>query len=99
MKSITLIMVAAFLGIAVSQGQDEPKLVPDAVDYQKLIPTLPDAPSGWSADKAEGSTEEIGGFKITNVHRDYRKGDGDKVPTAAISILDSVANPEYVDAT
>jgi len=33
------------------------------------------------------------------VHRDYHKGEGDKVPTAAISILDSVANPDYVNAT
>ena len=40
-----------------------------------------------------------GGFRITNVHRDYRKGEGDKAPTAAISILDSVANPDYVSAT
>src|SRR4030095_15431722 len=35
----------------------------------------------------------------TNVHRDYHKGEGDKATTAAISILDSVANPDYVNAT
>ncbi len=29
----------------------------------------------------------------------YHKGEGDKAPTAAISILDSVANPDYVSAT
>ena len=74
-------------------------LVPDAVDYQKLLPILPDPPKGWVADKAEGSTEDVGGFRITNVHRDYHKGEGDKGPTAAISILDSVANPDYVNAT
>src|SRR6266403_546791 len=45
------------------------------------------------------SPEDVGGFRITNVHRDYHKGEGDKVPTAAISILDSVANPDYVSAT
>jgi hypothetical protein len=33
------------------------------------------------------------------VHRDYHEGEGDKAPTAAISILDSVANPDYVSAT
>ena len=43
-----------------------------------------------SADKPEGSTEDVGGFRITNVHRDYHKGEGDNAPTAAISILDSV---------
>jgi hypothetical protein len=86
-------------GTAVVHAQNEPILVPDAVDYQKLLPILPDPPQGWAADKAEGSTEDVGGFRITNVHRDYHKGEGDKVPTAAISILDSVANPDYVNAT
>ena len=80
-------------------AQNEPILVPDSVDYQKLLPVLPDAPQGWSADKPEGSREDAGGFRITNVHRDYRKGEGDNVPTAAVSILDSAANPDYVSAT
>jgi hypothetical protein len=87
------------LGIGGAHAQNEPILVPDAIDYQKLLPILPDPPQGWLADKAEGSTEDVGGFRITNVHRDYHKGEGDKVPTAAISILDSVANPDYVNAT
>src|SRR5881409_2765296 len=86
-------------GISAAYAQNEPVLVPDAVDYQKLLPILPDAPQGWTADKPEGSTEDVGGFRITNVHRDYHKGEGDNVPTAAISILDSVANPDYVSAT
>jgi hypothetical protein len=86
-------------GVGTSYAQNEPVLVPDAVDYQKLLPILPDAPPGWIADKPEGSTEDVGGFRLTNVHRDYRKGQGDNVPTAAISILDSVANPDYVSAT
>jgi hypothetical protein len=85
--------------IGVVHAQNEPILVPDAVDYQKLLSILPDPPQGWVADKAEGSTEDVGGFRITNVHRDYHKGEGDKAPTAAISILDSVANPDYVNAT
>jgi hypothetical protein len=80
-------------------AQNEPILVPDVVDYEKLVPILPDAPQAWTADKPEGSTEDVGGFRITNVHRDYHKGEGDKAPTAAISILDSVANPDYVSAT
>ena len=60
---------------------------------------LPEPPAGWTADKPEGSTEDVGGFKITNVHRDYRKGEGEKALSTAISILDSVANPDYVSAT
>ena len=87
------------LGVGASRAQNEPMLVPDAIDYQKLLPILPEPPSGWTADKPEGSTEDVGGFKITNVHRDYRKGEGEKAPSTAISILDSVANPDYVSAT
>jgi len=94
--ALTLLLVS---GICPVYAQNEPILVPDAVDYQKLLPVLPDAPQGWIADKPEGSTEDVGGFRITNVHRDYRKGEGEKVPTAAVSILDSVANPDYVTAT
>src|SRR5437667_2669456 len=94
--ALTLLTSVA-LGMA--QAQNEPMLVPAAVDYQKLIPILPEAPQGWTADKPEGSTEDVGGFRITNVHRDYHKGEGDKAPTAAISILDSVSNPDYVAAT
>jgi hypothetical protein len=99
--STRLFVVALFItfGIIAARAQNEPILVPDAVDYQKLLPILPDPPQGWVADKAEGSTEDVGGFRITNVHRDYHKGEGDKAPTAAISILDSVANPDYVNAT
>jgi hypothetical protein len=82
-----------------ARAQNEPILVPDAVDYQKLLPILPEPPADWTADKPEGSTEDVGGFRITNVHRDYRKGEGEKAPSAAISILDSVANPDYVTAT
>ena len=82
-----------------SHTQNEPVLIPDVADPAKLIPILPDAPAGWTAEKAEGSSDDVGGFKITNVHRDYRKGEGTGAPTAAISILDSVANPDYVQAT
>jgi hypothetical protein len=93
-----LTLIAAF-ELTAARAQNEPILVPEAVDFQKLLPVLPEQPPGWTADKPEGSTEDVGGFKITNVHRDYRKGEGEKAPSAAISILDSVANPDYVSAT
>jgi len=101
---LVAIGVAAFMGIlslpsrAPAQAPPPPD-APDVVDYQKLLPLLPDAPSGWTAEKAEGSTSDVGGFKLTNVHRDYKKGEGDNVPTASISILDSAANPEYASVT
>jgi hypothetical protein len=93
-----LTLVVAF-GLGAARAQNEPVLVPEAVNYQKLLPILPEPPASWTADKPEGSTEDVGGFKITNVHRDYHKGEGEKAPSAAISILDSVANPDYVSAT
>ena len=95
---LALGLLAGFVA-AEARAQNEPILVPDVVDYAKLLPILPDPPPEWSADKPEGSTADVGGFRITNVHRDYRKGEGNKVPTAAISILDSAANPDYVAAT
>jgi hypothetical protein len=79
-------------------GQDLPSLI-NVVDFSKLLPLLPDAPPGWTADKPEGSTTDAGGFKLTNVHRDYRKGAGDNAPSTSVSILDSAANPDYVEAT
>ena len=94
--ALTLVIA---LVLDAARAQNEPILVPEAVDYQKLLAILPEPPSGWTADKPEGSTEDVGGFKITNVHRDYRKGEGEKALSAAISVLDSVANPDYVSAT
>ena len=91
--------VVCRVGLGAARAQNEPILVPEAVDYQKLLAILPESPSGWTADKPDGSTEDVGGFKITNVHRDYHKGEGEKAPSAAISILDSVSNPDYVSAT
>jgi hypothetical protein len=107
MKPIALVFRPRFFALALLiscaagaiYAQNEPILVPDVVDYAKLVPILPEAPQGWTADKPEGSTEDVGGFRITNVHRDYHRGEGDKAPSAAISILDSVANPDYVSAT
>jgi hypothetical protein len=84
--------------IGMAQAPPPPD-APDVVDYHKLLPLLPDAPAGWTADEPEGSTSEVGGFTLTNVHRDYKKGTGANAPTAAISILDSAANPEYATAT
>ncbi len=96
-------LLAAFLCAAlpplVFAQAPPPPDAPDVVDYTKLLPLLPDAPAEWKADEAEGSTSDVGGFKLTNVHRDYKKGDGDNVPTASISILDSISNPDYVIAT
>jgi hypothetical protein len=94
--ALTLALGFAAAGL---RAQNEPSLIPDVVDPAKLMPILPEPPAGWTAEKPEGSSDDVGGFKITNVHRDYLKGEGSNAPTASISILDSVANPDYVEAT
>jgi hypothetical protein len=93
-----LLLVLALSGIARAAEEPAP-LIPSVVDFSKLIPFLPEAPATWTADKAEGSTDDIGGTKITSVHRDYKKGEGETAPTTSISILDSAANPDYVAST
>src|SRR6266567_2064823 len=100
MKTAALIF-AITIGFAAGglRAQNEPNLIPDVVDPAKLIPILPEPPAGWTAEKAEGSSDDVGGFKITNVHRDYKKGEGVDAPKASISITDAVASPDYVEAT
>ena len=71
----------------------------DVVDYKKLLPVLPEPPQGWKADEAEGSSDDLGEAQISSAHRDYTKDELGDAPTTSISILDSVASPEYVDAT
>jgi len=93
-----LALLLAFPGAALSRAAEEPQLV-EVVDFSKLLPLLPNPPADWTADKAEGSTDDVGGTKITSVHRDYKKGTADTAPTTSISILDSAANPDYVTST
>ena len=84
------------------EGAEPPKVAAggvDVVDFKLLLPLLPEPPAGWKADPPEGSTEDLGEMKLTNVHRDYQKDGAGDPPTTAISILDSAANPEYVDST
>ena len=101
MKTAAIIALFAFLGASIVPAtvEEPPPLLPEVVNSTKLLPLLPEAPSGWTADKPEGSTDDAGGVKITSVHRDYKKGTADDAPTTSISILDSAANPEYVSAT
>jgi hypothetical protein len=101
MKTAAALLLAfAFASVAAfsARAAEEPQLI-EVVDFSKLLPLLPNPPADWTADKAEGSTDDIGGTKITSVHRDYKKGDGDTAPTTSISILDSAANPDYVSST
>src|SRR5437016_14677138 len=93
--AFTLILALGFVAIEL-RAQNEANLIPDVVDPAKLIPILPEAPAGWTAEKAEGSSDDVGGFKITNVHRDYRKGEAARATNTSVSILQSVASRECV---
>lgn len=93
-------LIALIGASAIRAAEEEPaRLLPEVVDFAKLLPLLPEAPSGWTTEKPEGTTDDAGGFKITSVHRDYKKGAADNAPTTSISILDSAANPDYVAST
>src|SRR6476469_7729255 len=98
MKTAAILLAVVLAFIAGARAAEEPQLA-EVVDFSKLLPLLPNPPADWTADKAEGSTDDIGGVKITSVHRDYKKGDADNMPTTSISILDSAANPDYVSST
>ncbi|HEY2615526.1 MAG TPA: hypothetical protein VGI42_07430 [Chthoniobacterales bacterium] len=95
---VILALAGGLICAAGLQSAEEPQHF-EVVDFSKLIPFLPEAPAGWTADKPDGSTADAGGVKITTVHRDYKKGTADNTPTTSISILDSAANPEYVAST
>src|SRR5437660_12238178 len=81
-------------GVDSARAQNEPILVPEAIESQKLLPILPEPLRGWTADKPGGSTEDLRGFNITNVHRDYRKREGEKASSAAIRSRASVAHSD-----
>jgi hypothetical protein len=97
MKSFSTLLVLALAFAGAGLAAEEPQLA-EVVDFKKLLPMLPEPSPGWSAEKADGSTEDAGGTKITTVHRDYKKGEGDNAPTTSISILDCAANPDYVSS-
>src|SRR6202030_3269649 len=53
-----LLLALAFAGAV--RAAEEPQLI-EVVDFSKLLPILPNPPAASSADKAEGSTDDIGG--------------------------------------
>src|SRR2546423_15134417 len=99
MKTYATLLILALSFADVARAAEEAPQLAEVVDFKMLLPILPEPPAGWTADKAEGSTDDVGGTKITSVHRDYKKGEGDTAPTTSISILDSAAYPDYVAST
>jgi hypothetical protein len=85
--------------VAVAAPAASPAEGADVVNYSKLIPFLPKAPAGWTAEPSEGSTTDSAGFKLTTVGCNYNKGEGESASTAAINIIDCSSNRQFMDAT
>jgi len=47
----------------------------DPVSFNALLPLLPAAPAGWTAEEPKGETTAAMGFKISEVEKRYTKGD------------------------
>lgn len=69
------------------------------VPFEKLMALLPEAPTGWSAEKPTGSTAEMDGFKLSTATRIYQKGDADDAPVVTVTLIDAGGHPSYFDLT
>lgn len=99
-------LLAGFVSLSLAQppppGEEStptPSAAGEVIDFKKLIPLLPPAPNDWKAEEPEGSTDDMGDAQISSAHRDYAKSEGKDAPTTSISLLDSVASPDYVEMT
>ncbi len=84
-------------GLAQAMGAmgGDPNAKPVAVvEFDQLLPLLPKAPAGWTADEPKGQTSEMGAFKVTEVSNRYRREGGD----LRVKILDTSANPMLTQA-
>ena len=108
-KRITLLMLLTAPVLLCAQTSPEPSAAPappiisskasDVIEPARLIPLLPEAPTGWSADKPEGSSSKTAGFQITTVSRVYVRGEADDAPTTTLNIIDSANNQQFQEAT
>ena len=111
MRSIAVLVLALLIAPALLRAQDVAAPTPASsppvitggnspvLPAARLIALLPEPPTGWAADKPEGSTSNSAGFQITTVSRTYVKGDADDAPTATNNIIDSANNQQFQDAT
>jgi hypothetical protein len=93
------VLLAVFVAIAATLCAEEAAKPLEAIHFSKIIPLLPAPPDGWKGADPDGSTTDLGGFKMTTVGRTYTKGEGDEVPTASLNIIDYANNKQFYDAT
>ncbi|MGE5347161.1 MAG: hypothetical protein ACM3JH_14505 [Acidithiobacillales bacterium] len=60
----------------------------DPVSFNALLPLLPSAPAGWTAEEPRGETSSGMGFKVSDAERSYTKGD----QRLHVKILDGAYN-------
>ena len=61
----------------------------DPVHFSTLIEALPDAPSGWTAGKPKGATNQMGGYSLSNASNTYEGPDGKQM---TVQITDMAFN-------
>ncbi|OAI42106.1 hypothetical protein AYO41_01100 [Verrucomicrobia bacterium SCGC AG-212-E04] len=79
------------IGTARLRAEDPPK-GPPVVSFKLLLPFLPAALAGWSAEKPEGNTIRMGAMEITTVSTKFNKGDS----TASVEIIDYALQREVM---
>jgi len=70
-------------GAASLRAQDSPP-GPPVVSFKLLLPFLPTALPGWTAEKPEGNTLRMGPMEITTVSAKFTKGNS----TTSVEIID-----------
>jgi hypothetical protein len=90
---------AALVDISASASAGETKTEIRALGFEKLLPFLPEAPSGWNAEAPQGNTSDAEEINLSTVQRIYEKGAEDDSPVASVTIIDPGNNQEFVKAT
>ena len=98
MKSISVLVAVSVAIVSTLRAGDAAGTL-EPVNFSKIIPLLPAAPDGWKGADPDGTTMDMGGFKMTTAGRTYTKGDGDEAPSVSINIIDCAGNKQFYDAT
>lgn len=80
---------AALTLLSPSMGAAQP------VHFSKLLPFLPDQVEGFTAQKPDGSTTSMSGFSMSQVSREYRKGEGEGEQRVTLKISDGTGNEAF----
>ena len=69
----------ANIGSELGNLQEELEAMPDVepVHFNDLMPVLPEAPSGWTAEDPKGQTTNMAGTQISNVSQVFTEDGGD----------------------